>query len=181
MGKRPAGRLAVELLARRAGRQGRRLPDDREDVQGPHGCGVPGDDGAVARPRDVRGALGIPCATRDRGRGRVQRDPAEPALPERFRTSLRADCADSRRQRAAGRRHIRAAQGTLREAVRTEGPWPGRSVTWSAADTTRARGSGPYLEVEVYSASPPEVAKGHSTSLVAMISGAPLVWPKAVS
>src|SRR2546425_12737955 len=145
MGKRPAGGLALELLARRAGRQGRPVPDDRQDVQGPHGCGVPGDDGAVARPRDVRGALGIPCATRDGGRGRVQRDPAEPALPERIRTSLRTDCADSRRQRAAGRRHIRAAQGTLREAVRTEGPGPGRSLTRAVAGTTRARWAVSYL------------------------------------
>src|SRR5881397_3807984 len=145
LGRREAAQPLRHRLELRIREALERLPDDREDVQGPHGCGVPGDDGAVARPRDVRGALGIPCATRDRGRGRVQRDPAEPALPERFRTSLRTDCADSRRQRAAGRRHIRAAQGTLREAVRTEGPWPGRSVTWSAADTTRARGSGPYL------------------------------------
>src|SRR5207249_3428340 len=135
MGERPTGRLAVELLARRTGRQGRRVPDDWEDVQGPHGCGVPGDDGAVARPRDVRGALGIPCATRDGGRGRVQRDPTKPALPERIRTSLRADCAHSRRQRATGRRHIRAAQGPLRETVRTEGPGPGRSLTRAVAGT----------------------------------------------
>src|SRR2546426_6954968 len=160
MGERPTGRLAVELLARRTGRQGRRVPDDWEDVQGPHGCGVPGDDGAVARPRDVRGALGIPCATRDGGRGRVQRDPTKPTLPERIRTSLRADCAHSRRQRATGRRHIRAAQGPLRETVRTEGPGPGRSLTRAVAGTTRARWAVSYLYLEVYSASLLEVANG---------------------
>src|SRR2546428_456842 len=160
MGERPTGRLAVELLARRTGRQGRRVPDDWEDVQGPHGCGVPGDDGAVARPRDVRGALGIPCATRDGGRGRVQRDPTKPALPERIRTSLRAHCAHSRRQRATGRRHIRAAQGPLRETVRTEGPGPGRSLTRAVAGTTRARWAVSYLYLEVYSASLLEVANG---------------------
>src|SRR2546422_4684015 len=181
MGKRPAGRLAVELLARRAGRQGRRLPDDREDVQGPHGCGVPGDDGAVARPRDVRGALGIPCATRDRGRGRVQRDPTKPTLPERIRTSLRADCAHSRRQRATGRRHIRAAQGPLRETVRTEGPGPGRSLTRAVAGATSPDGSWfiPLLR-GIFRVPSRGREWAHSTPLVARISGARLLWPKAV-
>src|SRR2546428_696490 len=54
----------------------------------------------------------------------VHRTPplANPALPERVRAALRADRPHPGRQGAAGRRHVLAAEGTVREAVRAEGP-----------------------------------------------------------
>src|SRR5256885_12871079 len=58
MGERPTGRLAVELLARRTGRQGRRVRDGWEDVQGTPGCGGPSDDGAGAPHSRRPGTLG---------------------------------------------------------------------------------------------------------------------------
>src|SRR6266699_3465354 len=131
--------MAVELLARGARRDDGHVPDDREDVQGPDRCGVRGDDGPVARARDVGGAVGVPCPAGGRRRGRPQRDPAEPALPERVRPALRADRPHPGRQGAAGRRHVLGAEGTVCEAVRAEGP--------------RARGT---LAAGVVSRTPPE-------------------------
>src|SRR5436853_1246031 len=120
MGERPPRGMAVQLLARRAGRGHGRVPDDREDIQGPHGRGIRDDDGTPSRPRDFRGAMGLPRPTGGRRRGRVQRDSAESALPQRVRPAVREDRADSGRQRTGGRGHVCPVERPVRKAVRAE-------------------------------------------------------------
>src|SRR5438128_5263902 len=145
--------MAFQLLARHAGRDDGRIPDDRQDVQGTDRCGVRDDDGSDAESRDVGGAVGIPCATRGRRRGGTQRDSTEPPLPERIRAPLRPDCPDSGRQRTRGRRHVRTAEAALREAIRTEGPRTRRALiirsTFAALRRKRPSGSAVYLYLEV--------------------------------
>src|SRR5438309_2206353 len=47
--------MALELLARRAGGGDGRVPDDRQDLQGPDRRGIRDDDGAFAGAGDIRG------------------------------------------------------------------------------------------------------------------------------
>src|SRR3989475_8085805 len=153
MGERPSGGMAVQLLARGAGREDGRISDDRQDVQGADRRGVRDDDGSDAESRDVGGAVGFPCATRSRRRGGAQRDSTEPPLPERVRAPLRPDRSDSGRQRTRGRRYVRATQAALCEAIRAEMPRTRRDLiirsTFAGLPRKRPSDSAVYLYLEV--------------------------------